>query len=100
MTNTNEQIGNSIGNTPLIKLNRITEGKEGIILAKQESRNPLGSVKDRIGLAMIETAEKDGQITSGTTIVEPTSGNTGLALAMICASKGYKIILTMPEKLR
>lgn len=97
MANLNKQIGQSIGKTPLIALNKLAEGKQATILAKQESRNPLGSVKDRIGFAMINAAEKSGIITQNTTIVEPTSGNTGLALAMIAASKGYKLILTMPD---
>ncbi len=90
-------IAASIGHTPLIKLNRITEGLDATILVKTESRNPLGSVKDRIGMAMIKEGENRGVIKQDTIIVEPTSGNTGVALAMICAAKGYKLILTMPE---
>lgn len=90
-------VGDSIGGTPLIRLNSVVKAENVQILAKTESRNPLGSVKDRIGLAMIQDAEEKGLIGPGSTIVEPTSGNTGLALAMICASKGYKLILTMPE---
>ena len=95
-------ITKTIGNTPLIRLNRITnvlqtQAFPPTILVKQESRNPLGSVKDRIGVALIEAAELDGRITSGTTIIEPTSGNTGIALAFVCAAKGYHLILVMPE---
>ena len=89
----------TIGRTPLIKLNRITEGLEATILLKAEFFNPLGSVKDRIGLAMIEAGEKAGKITKDTVIVEPTSGNTGIALAFVAAAKGYKLILTMPESM-
>lgn len=90
-------VGDSIGQTPLVRLNRIVNVDEVEIWAKQESRNPLGSVKDRIGMSMIEDAESRGLINQHTVIVEPTSGNTGLALAMICAAKGYKLVLTMPE---
>lgn len=86
-----------IGNTPLIKLNRLTEGCHATVVAKLEFFNPGKSVKDRIGLAMIETAETSGVLKPGMTIVEPTSGNTGIALAMVAASKGYRCILTMPE---
>ena len=86
-----------VGGTPLTKLNRITEGLEAAIFAKLEFQNPLGSVKDRIGIAMIEAAEAKGLIDNETTIVEPTSGNTGLALAFVCAAKNYRLVLTMPE---
>ncbi|MGC8764698.1 MAG: cysteine synthase A [Brevinematia bacterium] len=86
-----------IGNTPLLKLKKIAEGIEAEILLKCEFFNPLSSVKDRIGLAMIEDAEKKGKIKPTTTIIEPTSGNTGIALAFVCASKGYRLILTMPD---
>ncbi|MBW2118539.1 MAG: cysteine synthase A [Deltaproteobacteria bacterium] len=86
-----------IGSTPLTRLNRMTEGLGAIVYAKLESQNPLGSVKDRIGIAMIKAAEVRGLINSDTTIVEPTSGNTGLALAFVCAARNYRLILTMPE---
>ncbi len=86
-----------VGNTPLVQLRRLTEGSGATVLAKIESFNPLSSVKDRIGLAMIEAAERDGKINSKTTIVEPTSGNTGIALAFISAARGYRLVLTMPD---
>lgn len=89
----------TIGNTPLLTLSRITSGCRATILAKQESRNPMGSVKDRIASAMIEAGILDGQITDDTTIIEPTSGNTGLGLAFICAARGLRLILTMPESM-
>jgi len=87
----------TVGRTPLIKLNRITNGAPATIALKGEFFNPLGSVKDRIGYAMINAAERDGVLTPTTTIIEPTSGNTGIALAFVAAARGYKLILTMPE---
>lgn len=92
-----ENIIETIGNTPLVKINKIAGDSKAIILAKIESFNPLSSVKDRIGIAMIEEAEKEGKINKDTVIIEPTSGNTGVSLAFVCATKGYKLILTMPE---
>ncbi len=92
-----ENITRSTGCTPLIRLQNLSDELGVDLLAKLESSNPLGSVKDRIAVAMIDTAEKEGLLTKETTIIEPTSGNTGIGLAFVCASRGYKLILTMPE---
>jgi cysteine synthase len=87
----------TIGKTPLVKLNKLSQGIDATIVGKIEARNPGGSIKDRISLSMIEEAEKQGLVKPGATFVEPTSGNTGIGLAMVCSVKGYKLILTMPE---
>lgn len=92
-----ESITDLIGRTPLIRLNRLTEGLDCEIVVKLESQNPGGSVKDRLGFAMIEAAEKAGLINKDTIIIEPTSGNTGVGLAFVCAAKGYKLIIVMPD---
>jgi cysteine synthase len=92
-----QDITKTVGGTPLVKINRLSAGLPGTVVAKLESFNPLSSVKDRIGVSMIEAAEKEGLIDKDTVIVEPTSGNTGIALAFVCAAKGYRLILTMPD---
>ena len=97
MSNIFADITKTVGKTPLVRLNRIQKGLNAEILVKIESFNPLSSVKDRIGVAMIESAEAAGLISKDTVIIEPTSGNTGIALAFVCAAKGYHLILTMPD---
>jgi cysteine synthase A len=92
-------ITETMGGTPLVRINRLVPKDQAVVLAKCEFFNPLASVKDRIGVAMIEAAERDKRIDRDTVIVEPTSGNTGIALAFVCAAKGYKLILTMPESM-
>jgi cysteine synthase A len=92
-----DDITHTIGNTPLVRLNRVTEGLGAAVLAKLESFNPLSSVKDRIALSMIQAAEKDGLIKQDTIVLEPTSGNTGIGLACVCAARGYRLVLVMPE---
>ena len=92
-----EDITKTIGRTPLVRLNSVTEGLDAEIVVKCEFFNPLGSVKDRIGVSMIDAAEQEGRINKDTVIVEPTSGNTGIALAFVCAARGYRLILTMPD---
>lgn len=92
-----DNVLDAVGNTPIVRLNRIVPEGSATVLAKLESFNPMSSVKDRIAKAMIESAERKGKVNKDTTIIEPTSGNTGIGLAMVCAVKGYKLVLTMPE---
>src|SRR5437762_6856883 len=94
-----DDITQTIGNTPLIKLRRVVGDAKGIVVAKMENFNPLWSVKDRIGVAMIDAGEKAGKITKDTVIIEPTSGNTDIGLAFTCAARGYKLVVTMPESM-
>jgi len=94
-----ENVTQLVGNTPLVKLKKISHGLKTTIIGKLEFYNPCSSVKDRIGVAMIEAAEREGKISKDTIIIEPTSGNTGIALAFVCAQRGYKLILTMPENM-
>ncbi|MFN0020190.1 MAG: cysteine synthase A [Pirellulaceae bacterium] len=98
-TGIKDNITQCIGNTPLVKLRKVTEGCVATVVVKMENLNPLWSVKDRIGRAMIDAAERDGKIKPGTIVIEPTSGNTGIGLAYVCASRGYKLAVTMPESM-
>src|SRR5215213_9916498 len=92
-----ETVVDVVGDTPLVRLNRVVPAGGARVLAKMESLNPGGSVKDRIAVSMVEEAERDGRLMPGATIVEPTSGNTGIGLAMVAAARGYRLILTMPD---
>src|SRR5262249_33481220 len=94
-----DDITQTIGHTPLVRLRRVVGNAKATVVGKLESFNPMWSVKDRIGVSMIEAAERDGKINKDTTIVEPTSGNTGIGLAFCCAAKGYKLMVTMPESM-
>jgi cysteine synthase A len=94
-----EEITHTIGNTPLVRLRRVAQGALARVYAKLENQNPMWSVKDRIGRAMIDAAERDGKVKKDTVFIEPTSGNTGIALAYVCAARGYKLVVTMPESM-
>jgi cysteine synthase len=94
-----DNVVGTIGNTPMIRINRLVPPDHATVFAKCEFFNPLNSVKDRIGMAMIEDAEASGKLKTDTHIIEPTSGNTGIALAFVCAAKGYRLTLTMPESM-
>ncbi|MFA6132974.1 MAG: cysteine synthase A [Phycisphaerae bacterium] len=98
MSNISEDITQTVGHTPLVRIRKLIRGG-ATVLAKMESHNPLGSVKDRIGVALIDTAERDGKIKEKTLIIEPTSGNTGIALAFVAAARGYRLLLTMPDSM-
>jgi cysteine synthase len=99
MSHIYEDITHAVGHTPLVRLNRLTDGADATVLAKLEFFNPLSSVKDRIGVAMIDAAEAAGKLSQETVVIEPTSGNTGIALAFVCAARGYRLILTMPDSM-
>ena len=99
MTGIHNDITSAFGNTPLVRLNRVAEGVDGTVLAKLEFYNPASSVKDRLGIAIVDAAEAAGELPPGGTIVEATSGNTGIALAMVGAARGYKVILAMPSSM-